>query len=142
MNSTIKSIDTVLIFSPVSISTSLASLGLLKKSNCLLILVVRELLFCSACSSLLCSAKDYLAEEADLLFLLISAVSASIFSFCKRSLHRSSPKQQPSSHSCHYSTVFYPFSFSVISLCMVDKPPHQQVAKDLRDQYLHDHLWM
>jgi hypothetical protein len=75
-----------------------------------------------------------------LLFLLISAVSASIFSFCKRSLHRSSPKQQPSSHSCHYSTVFYPFSFSVISLCMVDKPPHQQVAKDLRDQYLHDHL--
>ena len=140
MNSTIKSIDTVLIFTPVSISTSWASLGLLKKSNCLLILVVRELLFCSACSSLLCSAKDYLAEEADLLFLLISAVSASIFSFCKRSLHRSSPKQQPSSHSCHYSTVFYPFSFSVISLCMVDKPPHQQVAKDLRDQDLHDHL--
>jgi len=68
MNSTIKSIDTVLIFTPVSISTSLASLGLLKKSNCLLILVFRELLFCSACSSLLCSAKDYLAEEADLLF--------------------------------------------------------------------------
>ena len=43
----------------------------------------RAPVFCSACSSLLCSAKDYLAEEANF-FLLISAFSASIFSFSKR----------------------------------------------------------